>query len=771
MGPFGSGKSVGCVHKIMMAAQQMPKSKDGKRRSRWLVVRNSYRELEDTTIKTWLEWVPEGVFGIFKRQAKVHEVRFNDVELDVMFRSLDNDDDVRKILSLEITGAWINEAREVPWVIMKNIQGRLGRFPRQSEVPEGYWTGIIMDTNPPDLEHWWYKFAEIETPKGFRFLRQPSGLDPNAENRHNLPKDYYQRMMQGADEEWVKVHVHAEYGFILEGKPVYPEYRDFIHCTEDVQAIPGVTLVRGWDFGLCYDDKTEVLTDSGFKYFKDVDTEIDLIATRNPQNGNLEYHKAAFKVDMPYEGELLSWESQNVNICVTPEHIIPYTNRDTPGKVLWNSAQWLSEHMGGHHYVDLTANWHGFQLNSWDKIDYARFMGLFLSEGSSDGRKIRIYQSERNPEMEYVLKRFEHKGSWKWFGEGWELCDVELATFLKQFGTAKYKRIPKDILDSEPFTLLQFVSTYTWGDGHIRDRDNGSQEHTIFTCSEGMADDLQVAALRLGWTSSKKWVPPQKNQKPLSCGRTILGSGGWSIHFKKTIQRAELLRKNFKKVPYNGRVYCLNVPYHTLYVRRNGVPSWNGNTPACVFLQIDTKGRVIVLDELVSEDMGIDRFSDIVIQHTKDRYGGLKVQDFGDPAGQTRGQTDERTCFQILWNKRIEIEGGKQTPTIRIESVKKALNTMVEGKPGFLLHPRCKTLRKGFMGGYQYRKLRVSGWTKYSEAPDKNAFSHPHDALQYPLTILYAAGLTDPYHDIDEEDMEDEFNDYNFRGRSATTGY
>lgn len=444
-GPFGSGKSVACCMKILKCAQEMPKGKDGKRRSKWLVVRNSYRELEDTTIRTWLEWVPESVFGIFKRQAKIHEVRFNDVELDVMFRSLDTDDDVRKILSLEITGAWINEAREIPWVIMKNIQGRLGRFPRQSEVPEGYWTGIIMDTNSPDMEHWWYQFAEVDTPKGFKFYSQPGGMEPNAENRFNLPAGYYERMQQGADEEWIKVHVHNQYGFILEGRPVYPEYRDSIHCSNDVAPIRGLDIIRGWDFGL---------------------------------------------------------------------------------------------------------------------------------------------------------------------------------------------------------------------------------------------------------------------------------------------------------------------------------------TPACVFLQIDPKGKVLVFDELTSDDMGIDRFSDVVIQYSKQKFPGFRFQDFGDPAGMAKAQTDEKTCFQILHTKNIWIESGKQDPTIRIESVKKALNTMVEGKPGFLLSPKCKTLRKGFMGGYQYKKLKISGWAKFQDKPDKNQFSHVHDALQYPMTILYGATLVDPDFSFDDDEREvyEEYNDFS-SGRSAVTGY
>src|SRR6056300_1226734 len=62
-GPIGSGKSVGCCLEIFIRAKQQHPSIDGKRRTRWAVVRNTGPELETTTIKTWLDWFPEAVFG------------------------------------------------------------------------------------------------------------------------------------------------------------------------------------------------------------------------------------------------------------------------------------------------------------------------------------------------------------------------------------------------------------------------------------------------------------------------------------------------------------------------------------------------------------------------------------------------------------------------------------------------------------------------------------------------------------------------------------
>lgn len=179
MGPVGSGKSTGCCAEIMARAVTQPVDSTGKRRSRWVVIRNTYRELSDTTLQTWLDWFPEEETGNFNRGEMTHEIRLKladdtELELDVMFRALDRPADVKKLLSLEVTGAWVNEAREIPKAIIDMLQLRVGRFPsyrdpafagvanlmdENGQFPEnltpqdvvnagGYWSGVIMDTNP-----------------------------------------------------------------------------------------------------------------------------------------------------------------------------------------------------------------------------------------------------------------------------------------------------------------------------------------------------------------------------------------------------------------------------------------------------------------------------------------------------------------------------------------------------------------------------------------------------------------------------------------------
>jgi hypothetical protein len=68
----------------------------------------------------------------------------------------------------------------------------------------------------------------------------------------------------------------------------------------------------------------------------------------------------------------------------------------------------------------------------------------------------------------------------------------------------------------------------------------------------------------------------------------------------------------------------------------------------------------------------------------------------------------------------------------RREAVAKYLTRLVDGAPALLVDPSCDMIRRGFNGRYQFRRLQVVGKEfQYKDVPDKNEYSHLHDALQY----------------------------------------
>ena len=154
-GPVGSGKSVSCCIEIFRRSLLQQKNPQGVRKSRWAVIRNTNPQLRTTTIKTWLDWFPEDTWGNFAWSVPyTHRILKNDLDIEVIFLALDRPEDVKKLLSLELTGVWINEAREIPKSIIDACTMRVGRYPSMRDGGAS-WYGVIADTNAPEEDHWW----------------------------------------------------------------------------------------------------------------------------------------------------------------------------------------------------------------------------------------------------------------------------------------------------------------------------------------------------------------------------------------------------------------------------------------------------------------------------------------------------------------------------------------------------------------------------------------------------------------------------------------
>lgn len=261
LGPLGSAKSTACCAEIWRRASEQAADSDGIRHSRWLVVRNTYPELITTTIATWREMFGDD-FGPFtwghppRHRIDVSLEDGSRVRSEVIFMAMDSDDAAKKLLSLEITGLWLNELKELPKAVLDMGTGRVGRYPaRRRGGPT--WFGIIADSNMPDEDHWLYRLAEEDQPAGWAFFRQPGGViksgdrwavNQDAENSRNLPSHYYQNQLAGKSADWIKVYLAAEYGFAFDGKAVFPEFVDGLHVRAfDISNANGGF---GVDFGL-----------------------------------------------------------------------------------------------------------------------------------------------------------------------------------------------------------------------------------------------------------------------------------------------------------------------------------------------------------------------------------------------------------------------------------------------------------------------------------------------------------------------------------------
>jgi hypothetical protein len=252
VGPLGSGKTMGCIMELMRwACSQRPHN--GVRYSRFALIRNTLQQLRQTVMSDTLSYL--GGMAHYYTTDSTIQFRLTlpdktQVHSDWPMLPLDNEDDVRRLLSLQLTGAYINELREVPFKIIRPLLGRTGRYPSKA-LGGATRRGIIADTNPWDTDSEYHDRLVLNPHPAWKLFHQPSGLSPGAENIENLPEGYYEELMNDKDLEWSAVHVESQWGSSNAGQAVF---RRSFHAPTHVKNMvavvnPMLPIMVGVDFG------------------------------------------------------------------------------------------------------------------------------------------------------------------------------------------------------------------------------------------------------------------------------------------------------------------------------------------------------------------------------------------------------------------------------------------------------------------------------------------------------------------------------------------
>jgi len=196
--------------------------------------------------------------GSFLKTEYKFVIKVGDIECEVLFRGLDDANDVRRLLSLQASFFIFDEFREIHPDIFNAAQGRLGRYPDKmmntvgcksdDGKPNAHLWGM---TNPPDQDTFWEDLLS-EPPDNCHVSIQPSGLAPEADWTQFLPDDYYDNLAKGKTEDWVDVYIHAKFGKSLSGQPVFKSF-DRTNHTSNEDILPMFSespLLIGIDAGL-----------------------------------------------------------------------------------------------------------------------------------------------------------------------------------------------------------------------------------------------------------------------------------------------------------------------------------------------------------------------------------------------------------------------------------------------------------------------------------------------------------------------------------------
>jgi hypothetical protein len=169
-----------------------------------------------------------------------------------------------------------------------------------------------------------------------------------------------------------------------------------------------------------------------------------------------------------------------------------------------------------------------------------------------------------------------------------------------------------------------------------------------------------------------------------------------------------------------------------------------GRNPCGLIGQMDHRGRLLVLEELVSEDMGLELHIHRALRPAlmQARYLGLSNYVIGDPAGRQRSTSYEETSFDLLKRNGLN---AYPAPTNdidkRLRSVDAFFLQQRDGGPAIIIDKgRCPKLIQALNGLYRYAKRRNG---QLAPLPDKtHPWSDLADALQY-MCLAAHGGLTD----------------------------
>jgi len=254
----------------------------------------------------------------------------------------------------------------------------------------------------------------------------------------------------------------------------------------------------------------------------------------------------------------------------------------------------------------------------------------------------------------------------------------------------------------------------------------------------------------------KKWTNPQNGFRVLRVHYSTdpkKDTKEWREDARKGITYSQYLRE-YELVwrSFEGRPVFMddwNHNFHTAKEFLNFAPhlpvlrGWDfGLTPAVVYAQLMPGMRLFLLREICEQEMGLERFLDEVTLKSKEWFPNVKrFVDIVDPAGFYRKDTDERSCVMLMNQSPWFLKPipGLQNPQARRSAVVKFLQRNVGGKPAMVVSPACKVIIGGMDGGYHYAYNR-SGQLR--ENPEKNAYSHPADALQYICTRVFDVDLS-----------------------------
>ncbi|MHA1344659.1 MAG: LAGLIDADG family homing endonuclease, partial [Promethearchaeota archaeon] len=326
-------------------------------------------------------------------------------------------------------------------------------------------------------------------------------------------------------------------------------------------------------------------TDEGWKFFKDLN-KTEKVATLNPKINKLEFIKPINYVKYYYKGDMFKIKRKNIDLLITPNHNLyaktsnwkDNYNFQTIESIYNRYSKWIKVRMPtfsiwkgrnkkyfylpkiSYEKESIVKEIHKIKMDNW-----LEFFGWWLSEGSlakiGKNKKsyvIYIYQTNEKNRMKIRQCLDKLPFHYREDSQSFIIGNKQLYSYLKQFGKSYEKFIPKEFLNLSFNQLTILYDTLMLGDGN--------KWGGYYTTSKKLVNDIQEILRKLGYCSS---VKQRKRKSHHKVCYEIQKLSKKNICFSK---------KNISKESYEDYVYCVEVPSHIIFIRRNGQTCFCGNS-------------------------------------------------------------------------------------------------------------------------------------------------------------------------------------------------
>lgn len=338
-----------------------------------------------------------------------------------------------------------------------------------------------------------------------------------------------------------------------------------------------------WDCS-CYDEKTEVLTDSGWKYFKNI-LDKDLIFSLNPETKKGEYVNFVARQSHSVDENLISFKSTRIDLLVTKNHKMAWKYRkrtDRPNQsqeIQLCDAQNLEKKLlkGNQVTLPIAAK---LDYKNIKDIDFnenqLKLIGFYLGDGfawknskkETNAVGIRIQKNRKKEFLDKILKEENISHEIYFYDKEpgystYRIVNSFLIDFASKINGAFTKYIPKDLLFLPENKLLALFEGLMNSDGN-------AARKTYYTTSPQLAENFSQLCCHLGYSAT---TTKRNRKNPTS----DLFCECYEIRFVKQDEKT-LRKNNVQTIPYSGMVYDVTLEKnHILLVRRNGKTVFSGN--------------------------------------------------------------------------------------------------------------------------------------------------------------------------------------------------